>query len=172
MARSKCHLGMRCISWAVNLVMCCHFFFQVFNNFPSCSVDSLNNITSERIRKIISPVFHSFCLSARSSILLLPPCPRPPSFSKACTFLCKNTQGKARLITSSFPVLLILQYAEYSAFFISLFVMTELLTWAARGKKLLQLMTSKASLAKQSSPNHLLIPVPRRHKVCDTLQIE
>lgn len=151
---------------------CAVIFFQVFNNFPSCSVDSLNNITTERIRNIISPVFHCLRLSAHSSILLFPSCPRPPSFSKACTFLCKNTPGKARLITSSFPVLLILQYAEYSAFFISLFVMTELLTWAARGKKLLQLIASKASLAKQSGPNHPLIPAPRRHKVCDTLQIE
>ena len=95
------------------------------------------------IRNIIFPVFHCLHLSAHSSILLLPSCPRPPSFSEACTSLCKNTPGKARLITSLFLVLLILQYAEYSAFFISLFVMTELLTWAARGKKLLQSIFSK-----------------------------
>lgn len=111
------------------------------------------------------PVFYTVFIFLLTLVILffflLPP-PRR-YFSKACTFLCKHTPGKAKTAIS-LPVLLILQYAEYSIVYISLFVIRELLTWAVRGKKLPQLIACKASLTKQSSPNYLLIRAPRRHK--------
>lgn len=78
------------------------------------------NIRTKGI-ETFSPVFHTVVIFLLTLVILfyfLFPPPRR-SFSKACTFLCKHTPGKAKT-TISLPVLLILQYAEQSVVYIFL----------------------------------------------------
>lgn len=99
------------------------------------------------------PVFHTVFIFLLTLVILfffLLPAPRR-YFSKACTFLCKHTPGKAKTAIS-LPVLLILQYAEYSIVYISLFVIRELLTWAVRGKKVASADSVQSIFNKTEQP--------------------